>query len=177
MRAEQEERFSAFAASRGPALLRLAWFLTANRDDAQDLVQTALAKIYVSWRRVEASENIDAYARRVVLNAATDDHRRRSRRQREHLSDTPQERADRSDVADEVASADRLRRLLAVLPSRQRAVIALRFGEDLSEAETAAALGINVGTVKSHTARALARLRELHSDDETTEESDHVRLR
>ena len=149
--------FESYLAAREQALLRTAYALTGNLHDAQDLVQTALAKLYLAWDRVRDRESLDGYVRRIMVNEHASLWRRAWRR-REHASDDVPEQAvhDRPDDGDSA----RLWSFVQTLPRRQRAVVVLRYYEELSEAETADVLGISVGTVKSQTSRALAALRE-----------------
>lgn len=148
------ERFSAFAASRGPRLYRLAMLLTGDGHTAQDLVQDTLASLYVSWRRVEAAEDPDAYARRALVNASN--RRFRRRRPSELLVSEPPELAGPPEGNGMQAG---LQAALLALPAGQRQVVALRFLEDLSVEQTAAVLGCSTGTVKSQSSKALAALR------------------
>jgi len=134
---------------------RTAYLLCGDWHTADDLVSTALVKLLKHWHRVSAMDNIDAYARRVLLRAWLDERRRPWRRER-----TGAEVPDRAvpaghDVADRMA----VLALLAELPARRRAVLVLRFFCDLTVEETAEALGCATGTVKSQTARALDTLR------------------
>jgi RNA polymerase sigma-70 factor (sigma-E family) len=149
-------RFAVFAASRGPRLRRLAFMLVGDWVEAQDLTQTALTRVFLAWGRVESADDPDAYARRVLINAARSGRRRR--RVTHVLTSRPPDRpvADPNELGPD---RERVRRALLGLPPRQRAVIALRFFEDLTEPATAAVLGVSVGTVKSQTAKALATLR------------------
>ena len=149
--------FASYLAARERALLRTAYALTGNVHDAQDLVQTALAKLYLSWDSVRDRESLDGYVRRIMVNEHTSLWRRAWKR-REHTSDDLPEQAvtDRLDDGDSA----RLWSFVQTLPRRQRAVVVLRYYEELSEAETADVLGISVGTVKSQTSRALAALRK-----------------
>jgi len=172
-----ETRFREFVALHGPGLQRLARVLTATGADGEDLVQTVLASVYVSWGRVQNVEEPVAYVRRMLINAAADGHRRRRRRP-ELLQAVPADGADHRDRLRQVDERELVRSWLARLPARQRAVVVLRFLDDVSEQDTAAALGISVGAVKSHTSRALHRLREL-AEDERHEEGtlSHARQR
>lgn len=147
--------FSTWAASRYGSLLHAAHLLTGDRDSAQDLVQTALAKTQVSWRRVRTSP--DAYVRRVLVTTHTDWWRRQPWRERSTASIT--DFAAHTDEVQAVDDRDAILRALQSLTPRQRAVVVLRHYHQLSELETAAALGCSVGTVKSTASRALARLR------------------
>jgi RNA polymerase sigma-70 factor (ECF subfamily) len=152
-----EAEFEQFVRDRAPALLRVAFLVTGDAHAAEDLLQAALAKTFVAWRGLQHRQAADAYVRRVLVNTQTSWWRRR--RVRETPTPTLPERAGRDRYA-EVDERDRLWRAVVLLPRRQRAVVVLRFYEDLSEAEVAATLGISAGAVKSHTARGLARLRE-----------------
>ena len=159
MDAEADRRFTEFVTARSTALRRLAYLLCSDWHLAEDLVQTALTRAYRSWRRVENSDDIDAYVRRILVNQATDGWRNRTR-----LTEIFGRATDRPSVGDamgQVDERDELLRALDQLPAKQRAVLVLRFFEDLSTEVTADVLGISTGTVKSHTSRGLARLREL----------------
>jgi len=148
--------FRDFVAARSPALLRTAYLMTGQRQDAEDLLQTALAKTLVSWRRVREADNPEAYVRRLMLNTRTSLWRRN--RHDATIAALP----DRADPADPYAGTDLHEALwaaLGTLGNRQRAVLVLRYYEGLSEAEIADTLGISVGTVKSQASRALATLR------------------
>ena len=165
MDALDREDFRAYVAARSPALLRTAYLLTGNRPDAEDLLQTALAKTYLSWGRIREREALDGYVRRIMVNTRTSWWRRR--KVDERPADRLPEVAGRDHTAD-LDLHDALWTALAALPTRQRAAVVLRYYEDLSEAETARILGVSVGTVKSTTSRALARLRTdavLHDTD------------
>jgi RNA polymerase sigma-70 factor (sigma-E family) len=148
--------FGAFAASRWPGLVRLAFGLTGDRWLAEDLAQTALARAYVAWRRVSQADDPDAYLRRILVNAS---HRRfRRRRVTEQPGDPPETPVE--GPADLVGDRAALLSALHELPLRQRAVIVLRYWEDLTDAQIAATLGCSPGTVRSQLSRALAKLRE-----------------
>jgi RNA polymerase sigma-70 factor (sigma-E family) len=153
---DRDAQFSDYMAARRPRLLRAAYLLTADRHLAEDLVQSTLAKVYLSWDNVRSRELLDGYVWRILLN----EHRsmwRRAWRRREISTDEVPERAVDAVEPDEVVTA--LWELVKTLHNRQRAVIVLRYYEQLSEAETAEVLGVSVGTVKSQTSRALASLR------------------
>lgn len=144
--------FDAFVAARGPALWRSAWLLTGDAQRAEDLVQTALMK---AWPRFSSIDSFEAYVRRVMFTAYA------SWRARRWTGELPT-----SDVSLEhpamSESAGTDQDLLAALTSLsrgQRAVVVLRYFEDLTEPETAAVLGVSIGTVKSQASRALAALR------------------
>ncbi|SQD99828.1 MULTISPECIES: SigE family RNA polymerase sigma factor [unclassified Parafrankia] len=153
------DEFRAYFAARLPALLRLAYLLTGDAAEAEDLAQTALARTFVAWRKVRVCDSPDAYVRRILVNA----HRRRFRGRRvvETLMPTVPDRLVGGSAGELAAVEDRagLAAALAALPTRQRAVVVLRYCEDLSEARVAEILGCSVGTVKTHASRGLARLR------------------
>ncbi|WP_323791066.1 SigE family RNA polymerase sigma factor [Nocardioides sp.] len=144
--------FDDFVRARRGALLRTAYLLTGEHADAEDLVQSALIKSVPHWRKI--SDNPEPYVRRILARESVS--RWRRRRWREVSSDVLPEPALHDP---DVAAREDLRRALAGLAPRQRAVIVLRYFEDLSEAETAEALHIGVGTVKSQTRDALRVLR------------------
>jgi len=154
MTASSDEDFVAFVRDASPHLLRTAWFVCGDPVQAEELVQAALEKVYLSWRRIDRGA-ATAYARKVVLNHHIDTRRRRSR---EVLTDRTPERPAAETRPEET---DALVRALATLAPRERQVVVLRYYVDLSEAEVAATLGIGVGTVKSSASRGLARLREV----------------
>ncbi len=151
-----EAEFRDFVAARSAALHRTAYLLVGDWGLAEDLVQVALVKTYLIFKRTEIGA-VEAYTRKVLVNTATKWWRRRWRGERpsEVLPERPA-----TDHTDRWLEQDRMWRLIRALPSRQRAVVVLRFYEDLTEAATAQTLGVSVGTVKSHTARALATLRQ-----------------
>jgi RNA polymerase sigma-70 factor (sigma-E family) len=146
--------FDEFVATRSPALLRTAYLLTGDHGLAEDLLQTALAKCWFAWGRIDGPP--EPYVRRALATTYATWWRRRWRGER-----PTGELPDRGDQAatSPIDDRDALWRALGALPRRQRAVVVLRYYEDLSEAETAAALGISTGTVKSQSAKALAALR------------------
>jgi len=148
--------FDEYVVARSAALLRTAYLLTGNRADAEDLLQTTLAKTYLAWDRIRDREAVDAYVRRTMVNTQTSFWRRR---RPEALYDVPPERPGRDALADSDLH-DALWKALGRLGRRQRAILVLRYYEDLSEADTAALLGVSVGTVKSTTSRALGVLRQ-----------------
>lgn len=151
-RADQQA-FEIFVQRSSDRLLRTAYLLTGDRGHAEDLVQTALLRTARRWPT--ARRDPAAYARRVVVNLAKDRWRDLHRRPGE----APLEVDVAVPVTDGVADRDQLLRAARALPSGQRAVLVLRYFDDLSVADTAAALGCSEGTVKSQTARALDRLR------------------
>ena len=152
-----EEEFREFVAARSAALLRTAYLLAGDWATAEDLLQTALTKTYLAWKRLGQIEAVEPYARRVLVNTATSWWRRRWHGERP--TEVLPERA-AGDGQDERVERDALWRYVKALPTRQRAVLVLRFYEDMSEAQTAQLLGVSVGTVKSQCSRALATLRQ-----------------
>ncbi|HEY3528102.1 MAG TPA: SigE family RNA polymerase sigma factor [Nocardioides sp.] len=153
--------FAAYLAARQPSLLRTAYLLTGNRHDAEDLVQTAFAKLYLSWDKVRQQGSMDGYVRRILVNEHNSLWRRAWKKREHSADDDTLHRLDRPhhDVQDDGVGAA-LWDVVQTLPRKARAVVVLRYYEEMSEAETAAVLGISVGTVKSQTSRALAALRE-----------------
>jgi RNA polymerase sigma-70 factor (sigma-E family) len=151
-----EEEFREFVAARSAALLRTAYLLAGDWATAEDLLQTALTKTYLAWKRLGEIEAVEPYARRVLVNTATSWWRRRWHGERP--TEVLPERA-APDQLEEQLERDVLWRHVKALPARQRAVLVLRFYEDMSEAQTAALLNISAGTVKSQTSRALTTLR------------------
>jgi RNA polymerase sigma-70 factor (sigma-E family) len=151
-----EAGFEAFATANGRRLRHAARLLTGDPQRAEDLLQTALARTYLRWGRIRSDDPV-AYVRRVLYSAHADSWRRRWRD--EYPTAEPPDRPAAGDHASEAAERDRLRSALATLSPRERAVVVLRYYEDLGERQTADALGIAVGTVKSTCNRALAKLR------------------
>jgi RNA polymerase sigma-70 factor (sigma-E family) len=161
--ARRDEDFVAFVDARSAALLRTARLLTAgDQHAAEDLVQTALEKAYVAWPRIQRKAAQESYVRSIMTRAAIDRTRWRSRRGEVVTDEVPE-------VATEpVGPEDRdaVWSLLQALSPRQRAVMVLRYYEDLSEAQIAETLGCSPGTVKAHASRALAVMRALSADSE-----------
>ena len=153
----RQDEFGQFMAARWPGLVRLAYGLTGDRWLAEDVAQAALATAYAAWWRVRRADDPDAYVRRILVNTS---HRRfRRRRVAEHARE-PAELPDVAvaDPADLIGQRSALLSALRELP-RQRAIVVLRYWEDLSDAQVAAALGCAEGTVRSQASRALAKLR------------------
>ena len=150
--------FASYVAARRVALRRTAYLLTGDWDRAEDVVQDALARLFVHWRRAQRAGSVDAYCRRAVVNAFLSEGRRPWRRERstDHLPE--QEHVDPSGSSDD---RDVLRRALAELGPSQRAIVVLRYWDDLSVEETAAVLGTSTGNVKSQASRGLAHLRDV----------------
>jgi RNA polymerase sigma-70 factor (sigma-E family) len=160
----RDTEFSAFVGAHRQDLLRSAHLLAAGDPHrAEDLVQTGLTKLYVAWPSVRRDGNPLAYARRTIVNAHIDETRRpRWRRERSYAEPPEHAAPDWADVSG--ADADVVRAALGALPPRMRAAIVLRHWLDLSVEETADLLGCTAGTVKSSTAKGLARLREHLTD-------------
>ena len=146
----RDAEFTEYLAARQAALLRTAYLVCGDRDQAEDVLQTALAKLYLSWDKVRDRGAIDAYVRRIVVNETTSAWRRPWHR-RERATDRLPETAVHHDQYDDGGAA-------ALWD------VVLRYYEQLSEAETAQTLGISVGTVKSQSNRALRMLRERTPD-------------
>ena len=167
--------FGEYVRSRSPALLRAAQAMTGNRADAEDLVQATLVKAYQSWDRIDDPAALDTYVRRVMVNTHISGWRRR------RVDEYPTEELPDSAVADDPIKEsdlrDVLRRAIDRLPRQMRAAVMLRFYNDMTEPEVAAALGVSVGTVKSTVTRAVARLRkdpELGTDAEAAKTAHFV---
>ncbi|MFJ6198578.1 SigE family RNA polymerase sigma factor [Micromonospora sp. NPDC092111] len=150
--------FEEYVSSRGPALVRLARLLTGDAHRAEDLTQDVLARAYLHWRSIARTDRPDVYVRRMLVNANRSWWRRRSNR--ELVVDGFVERAGRGDLGGEAADRDELWRLILRLPDRQRAVLVLRYYEDLDDATIAQILDCSPVTVRTHAMRALAHLRE-----------------
>ena len=153
-------------------LVRSAYLLTRDREDAEDLVQATLVRVARRWESIAASP--DAYAYRVLINLARDRRRHRLRRPVELLGRGPSELAIEDD-SERVLQREAMATLVRRLPAKQREVIVLRFFVDLSVQDAAAAMGCSVGTVKSHTARALRAIRNSWADADAGESEMEVR--
>lgn len=150
-----DEEFAEFARASYGGLRHVGYLLTGDQHAAEDAAQTALVRTYAAWSRVRR-EDAFAYARRVLVNYLTDGWRRRLR---EYPTDDLPEPSAGPDPADEVALRQWLTGALATLTVRERAVVVMRYLFDLPEATVARDLGVTVGTVKSTSSRALAKLR------------------
>ncbi|MFJ4488973.1 SigE family RNA polymerase sigma factor [Streptomyces diastaticus] len=146
-----------FAAARWPGLLRTAYLLTGDHHEAEDLVQVTLAKLYPAWPRVRGLDEPDAYVRRALVNNNLS--RFRKRRVVQLLTSRLPERAQEGGAA-RTEERSLLLEALGTLPPRQRAVVVLRYWEDLSEQQTAEVLGCSPGNVKSQASRGLRKLRD-----------------
>lgn len=152
--------FTSYVQARGPVLLRTARSLTANPCDAEDLLQTALTKTFLAWERIEDHRALDGYVRKALLNTRTSQWRKR-RVEEFACDELPEpEPVQGPDPAEARADRDALWHAILKLPARQRAMVVLRYYEDLSEVQTAEVLGVSVGTVKSAVSRALVKLRD-----------------
>lgn len=157
---ERDAEFTRFARDSAATLKRTAYLLSGDRELAADLVQEALLRTYLAWNRVRSGE-ATAYARRVVVNLNIDRWRKNT--------PVPVEVHDKADLHDahgRVDDHDQVLRMLERLPAQQRRVIVLRYYNDLSEADTAACLGISTGSVKSAASRGLATLRACYAPAE-----------
>ena len=154
MRPADEDNFRELVSARSAALLRTAYLLVGDRGRAEDLLQTALLKTYSAWGRI-APGAAEAYIRRVMATTSVSWWRRRSPNE----TVTAAVPDSGSDATAAIAEAETIRRLLLTLPGRQRAVVVLRFYNDMTEADIADTLGISRGAVSNHIARALATLR------------------
>ncbi len=164
---DDEERaadFTAYVAARERALARLAYLLVGNRDDAEDLLQNVLAKVYRHWDRVASVEQPDAYVRRMMVNESNSRWRRVLRRLETPSSHVLEVLDPPGAVSPDPTLGIDLWRHVQTLPRQQRAAVVLRYYEDLTEAQTAEILECSVGTVKSHTSRAISALRSRMSE-------------
>ncbi|MBS2939263.1 SigE family RNA polymerase sigma factor [Nocardioides sp. J2M5] len=154
---DKDADFSAYMAARQAALYRTAYLLSGDHAGAEDLLQNAFAKLYLSWDKVRDHAALDGYVRRVMVNEHNSLWRRAWKR-REHSTDRlPEAGAD--DTYDDGLGGE-LWAFVQTLPPKQRSVVVLRYYEQLSEAEIADVMGISTGTVKSQASRALAALRD-----------------
>ncbi len=154
--ARRDAEFTDYLAARQPSLLRTAYLLTGDRHQAEDVLQTSLAKLYLAWDKVHDRAAVDAYVRRIMVNENNSLWRRAWKR-REHSTDVLPETGTVDTYDDGMGGA--LWSFVQTLPPKQRSVVVLRYYEQLSEAEIADVLGISPGTVKSQASRALAALR------------------
>jgi RNA polymerase sigma-70 factor (sigma-E family) len=156
MRREDDEGFHEFVAAGSTALLRTAYLLVGDLGLAEDLLQNALVKTYLSWGRIRDPGSVHAYVRRILVTTASSWWRRRASHE-VPVADLPEPVT--PDFTGVQAEAETMRRLLLDLPAKQRAVLVLRFYEDLTEAEVAETLGVTRGTVSRYVTRGLATLR------------------
>lgn len=157
MHFDHQSEFAEFVAARSGSLIRLAYVLTGDQHAAEDLLQTALAKTAGRWRKIRSAP--EAYVRRVMYHEQVS--RWRSPRWgREHTAATLPDRPE-TERPDEIETRVTMQQALLALPARKRAVLVLRYYEDLSESEVAKIMGCSIGTVRSQTHQAVTRLREL----------------
>jgi RNA polymerase sigma-70 factor (sigma-E family) len=161
-----ESEFIAFVVARSPALLRTAFLLTADRGYAEDLVQTALAKTYAAWPRIRDVGAVEAYVRRTMLTTYTSWRRRRHWFAERPTEDLPEIAA--AAGPEDLLGGEEVWAALRGLSPKQRAVLVLRFGEDLAVEEVARLLDLPIGTVKSHSSRGLTALRARLSEPAST---------
>jgi RNA polymerase sigma-70 factor (sigma-E family) len=155
--------FAEFAAARARSLHRAAYLMVGDPQLAQDLVQEALTKTYVAWPRLRDPHNAEAYCRKAITTTAITWFRRKGWNNERPTETLPEDAYGAHDAT--VADRDEIWRALLALPPRQRAALVLRFYEDLTEAQTAAAMGCAVGTVKSQVSAGLIKLRGRLGDD------------
>ena len=160
--------FAAFVGGRSGALQRTAYLLTGDRGRAEDLLQTTLLKVYLAWPRIDDLGAVEEYTRRTMVRTQVSFWRRAARRE-VVLADVPDRPTTASgwstgqgsgSATSRIEDRDELWQALSTLGPRQRAVVVLRFYEDLTEAEIARVLGCSIGTVKSQLSRGLTRLQE-----------------
>jgi RNA polymerase sigma-70 factor (sigma-E family) len=160
-----DARLADYVRGQWPALVRYATLLCGDASEAEEIVQSTLTRVALRWRFIDDKDNPDGYVRRALVRACIDSGKRR---RREPAVDALPERGV-PDATARLADSDQIRRALATLPPRQRAVLVLRYLDDASEARTAEILGCSVGTVKSQAAKGLAKLRDLVALDVTEE--------
>ncbi len=161
MTSDREAAYVEYVSQRLTPLRRTAYRLCGDWPLAEDLVQASLAKLFVSWRRAQSAENLDAYTRQIVVRTWLDETRRPWRRA-EPMADVPEV----ATIADDPATRLTLMAALATVPPGQRAVVVLRFWEGMSVKETAQALRCSEGTVKSQSSAGLAALRRALPDED-----------
>lgn len=153
----KDDTFTAYFHARQPSLLRTAYLLTGDRHTAEDVLQTSLAKSHLAWDKVRDRDSVDAYVRRIMVNE-NNSMWRRGWKKREFATEVILDREVR-DNYDE-GTNDALWQVVRSLPPKARAIVVLRYYEQLSEAESADVFGVSAGTVKSQCSRALAALRD-----------------
>lgn len=168
----RDEEFTALARGSQPRLLRLACLLLLDRHEAEDLVQDALVRVYLSWRRIREKDKSEAYVRRTLVRLAVDRHRAR------HLALVPLESAPEPigpDTDDMASQQSELFAILRELPPKQRQCLVLRFYADLPVSEVAEILNCSTGTVKSQTHDAVNNVRRLWARDEVDNDERRTR--
>ena len=163
------EPFEEYVARRGTAMLRFAYLLTREHHLAEDLVQEVLARSHRRWSRIARLDHPDQYVRRAIVNEFLSWRRRRSSSEVAvtDFGDLPAGGRFGGDPAPRLAEQEQVRALLATLPRQQRAVLILRYYEDLSDAQIAEIIGCSAVTVRSHASKALGRLRTAQRDSDT----------
>ncbi|WP_406199065.1 SigE family RNA polymerase sigma factor [Kitasatospora sp. NBC_01560] len=151
----RDEEFTEYVASRSNWLRKVAYLLCGDWHRADDLVQETITKLYVHWSRISRVENVDGYARRVLVNTFLAEQRSPWWRRTSRTGSAP----DIASVCVDLDASLDLRRALAALPPRQRATVVLRYYCDLTVDQAAEALGCSAGNVKSQSSRAVASLR------------------
>ncbi|GAB3433284.1 SigE family RNA polymerase sigma factor [Actinophytocola sediminis] len=160
---DRDAEFGEYLESRAVVMRRTAYLLCGGDwHRAEDLVQTTLTKMYVAWSRIRRDGSVDAYSRKIMVRAAIDESRRAYRRRESVVEVLPENEIGPGGIEEAVD----VRRALARLPAGQRAVVVLRYWEDLSVQDTAVALGKSEGTIKSQSAKGLAAMRRMLSSDE-----------
>jgi RNA polymerase sigma-70 factor (sigma-E family) len=162
-RQSADTEFTEFVASRWNSLFRTAYLMLGDHALAEDLVQTALAKAYVSWKSIKAREAVDAYVMRILVTTAMSWWRKKSWRNERPTVELPEQLID--SAADALTQRDWIWHEIQKLPARQRAVVVLRYYEDYTERQIADAMNCSTGTVKSQSHDALAALRVSLGDD------------
>lgn len=151
-----DQQLADYVSARWPALVRYATVVCGDAVEGEELAQAALVRVTSRWWLLRDRDNIDAYVRTAIVHGHLN-LRRRLRHREERVADPPHVPA--ADATDNVGRGVDIRRALAALPPRQRAVLALRYLDDMSEAQAAEVLGCSIGTVKSQASKALATLR------------------
>jgi RNA polymerase sigma-70 factor (sigma-E family) len=167
-----DDSFDDFVVNRGPALLRFAYLLTGDRHRAEDLVQEVLARVHQRWDRIERVDGAEFYVRTALVRQNISWWRRRSSRSEQPVAQVP-DTTTAGDGEQEIAARDEMWELLATLPRKQRAVLVLRFYEDLPDDRIAALLGCSPVSVRVQVSRALARLRATLADRNITTRGRH----
>ena len=156
---DRDEQFREFAAANRPSLVRTAFLMCGDADEAHDLVQLTLLRVHRRWAAIRRVDDPQVYARRVLINLTASWWRRRLRVRLEPLD--PYDAPTTDDAIERVNLRDQLWRAVHTLPPRTRAVLVLRYFEDMTEADAARVLDCSVGSVKSQASRGLAALRQL----------------
>nr|WP_042190684.1 SigE family RNA polymerase sigma factor [Kibdelosporangium sp. MJ126-NF4]CEL19515.1 RNA polymerase ECF sigma factor [Kibdelosporangium sp. MJ126-NF4]CTQ94685.1 RNA polymerase ECF sigma factor [Kibdelosporangium sp. MJ126-NF4] len=161
MRASDEEHYTEYVTARLPTLRRIAYLLCGDSHRADDIVQTAITRLYVHWRKARTADNLDAYVRTIVVRTFLNEQRTSWFSRTRLVDETPDAP---SPQGSDVETTQVLHTALRRVPPKQRAVLVLRFLYDMSVAEVASALGCSTGNVKSQTSHGLASLRKQLGD-------------